>query len=78
MRARLNRTSRSESTPAPAEPRLRLVREQAGDDFADERRMRDAGGPHDEATYHCQCGYVFEAQVTTSVTCPHCGTGQAW
>ena len=43
-----------------------------------ERRMRDSGGPEDRALYTCQCGYLFEAPVTPSVTCPHCGEGQAW
>ena len=47
-------------------------------DLTDERRMRESGGPDDRAMYTCSCGYVFEADVTTSVTCPHCGTGQAW
>ena len=28
--------------------------------------------------YTCQCGYVFEALVSTSVDCPHCGGAQAW
>jgi predicted Zn-ribbon and HTH transcriptional regulator len=82
MRARLHRTSSHQPRPADAEPRLRLVREEAPaaseDEFAEERRMRDAGGPHDAATYHCHCGYVFEAPVTTSVRCPHCDSGQAW
>ncbi|HEY7935176.1 MAG TPA: hypothetical protein VID48_15260 [Solirubrobacteraceae bacterium] len=41
-------------------------------------RVRAAGGPVDEASYTCQCGYVFAASVSTTVTCPHCGTGQAW
>ena len=36
--------------------------------------MRESGGPDDRAMYTCSCGYVFEADVTTSVTCPHCGT----
>jgi rubrerythrin len=44
----------------------------------DERRLRDAGGPHDRSQYQCGCGYLFEAPVTASVTCPHCGAGQAW
>jgi hypothetical protein len=48
------------------------------DALAAERRWRNAGGPHDEAMYHCGCGYVFEAAVSTSVACPHCGAGQAW
>ena len=33
---------------------------------------------NDEAVYHCQCGFVFEAPVSTSVGCPHCGGTQAW
>lgn len=41
-------------------------------------RERDAGGPDDRARYHCHCGFVFEAAVSTSVGCPHCGTAQAW
>jgi len=43
-----------------------------------ERRMRDAGGPDDRACYPCSCGYLFEAQVSTTVRCPHCDTLQAW
>jgi rubrerythrin len=43
-----------------------------------ERRMRDSGGPDDRAVYTCSCGYLFEAPVTASVNCPHCGSGQAW
>jgi len=43
-----------------------------------ERRMRDAGGPDDRATYSCGCGFLFEAPVSTSVPCPHCDTLQAW
>jgi rubrerythrin len=51
---------------------------QSADDLADERRMRESGGPHDRAMYTCTCGYVFEADVSTSVACPHCGAAQAW
>jgi hypothetical protein len=58
-------------SPAPAPP-------EPDADLTDERRMRESGGPDDRAMYTCSCGYVFEADVTTSVTCPHCGTGQAW
>jgi hypothetical protein len=43
-----------------------------------ERRMRDAGGPDDRATYSCGCGFLFESTVSTSVQCPHCQTVQAW
>jgi hypothetical protein len=41
-------------------------------------RVRDAGGPVDRASYSCECGYVFLAPVSTTVTCPHCQAGQAW
>lgn len=44
----------------------------------DERRMRDAGGPDDRAYYSCGCGYLFETVVSMSVSCPHCGSDQAW
>ena len=43
-----------------------------------EQRVRDAGGPEDTETHACGCGYVFQAAVSTSVACPHCGSGQAW
>jgi hypothetical protein len=42
------------------------------------RRVREAGGPTDLASYACPCGYLFAAAVSTTVECPHCGTGQAW
>jgi len=42
------------------------------------RRVREAGGPTDRASYTCECGLLFSAEVSTTVTCPHCGTGQAW
>jgi hypothetical protein len=58
-------------SPAPATP-------EQDAELTDERRMRESGGPDDRAMYTCSCGYVFEADVTTSVTCPHCGTAQAW
>jgi hypothetical protein len=41
-------------------------------------RVRASGGPLDQASYACQCGYLFAAPVTTTVACPHCGTSQAW
>lgn len=37
-----------------------------------------AGGPLDNAVYECSCGSKFQAAVSTSVSCPHCGAGQAW
>ena len=80
MRVRSNRNQ------SEARPRAGLLRRPHGsppaaapsDDLADEQRMRESGGPDDRALYTCSCGYVFEADVSTSVTCPHCGTGQAW
>jgi hypothetical protein len=42
------------------------------------RRMREAGGPVDEAYYSCECGCLFAASVSTSVSCPRCGATQAW
>jgi hypothetical protein len=41
-------------------------------------RQRHGGPSQDRALYTCNCGYVFEAQVSTSVGCPHCGGKQAW
>lgn len=47
-------------------------------DFGDVGRARGAGGPQDRATYTCSCGCCFDAPVSTTVSCPHCGAGQAW
>jgi hypothetical protein len=44
---------------------------------ARERDQR-ANVSEDAAMYTCCCGYIFRAEVTTSVGCPHCGTDQAW
>ena len=60
-------------TPPPAAPP-----QPAATDHPQERRARESGGPIDNAAYNCACGYVFEAPVSTSVHCPHCGTAQAW
>jgi hypothetical protein len=45
---------------------------------APQARERAAGGPEDRAAYSCSCGHVFEAPVSTTVGCPHCGDTQAW
>jgi rubrerythrin len=71
-RGRSARRSRHSTHAEPVAP----ARE--AEDLADERRLRESGGPHDRAMYTCSCGYVFEADVTTSVACPNCGTAQAW
>jgi hypothetical protein len=39
---------------------------------------RSGGAAQDTALYNCHCGYVFQAAVSTSVGCPHCGGTQAW
>ncbi|WP_205699025.1 hypothetical protein [Conexibacter sp. SYSU D00693] len=66
--------------PAPDRPASSPAREPqpSTPELREERRMREAGGPEDKAFYTCSCGFAFEAAVTTSVACPHCGTGQAW
>jgi hypothetical protein len=42
------------------------------------REQRGGGPSQDNALYSCSCGFVFEAPVSTSVDCPHCGGAQAW
>jgi hypothetical protein len=42
------------------------------------RMRRLAVAPQDQAMYTCNCGYVFAAEVSTSVGCPYCGVAQAW
>jgi hypothetical protein len=48
------------------------------DEHLAERRHRASVAPEDVAHYACSCGYQFQASVSTSVCCPHCGSGQAW
>jgi hypothetical protein len=54
------------------------VAEDHADEHVDERRHRECVAPEDSALYSCSCGFQFQAPVSTSVSCPHCGTGQAW
>ncbi len=68
---RPSRGRRQHHAPSAVEPAARAY------DPAVER-VRQAGGPIDSASYACACGYLFRASVSTSVTCPHCGAGQAW
>jgi hypothetical protein len=42
------------------------------------RSERTSGPSQDQALYNCHCGYVFNALVSTTVGCPHCGNTQAW
>jgi hypothetical protein len=64
--ARRHRRGRRAATPVLRAPDLAV------------QRVREAGGPVDSASYNCQCGCLFNAHVSTSVVCPHCGCGQAW
>ena len=90
MRVRSNRQSETRHRGGSSRRRPLLRREppapvaepepaaEAEDDLTDERRLRSSGGPNDRAQYTCGCGFVWEADVSASVTCPHCGASQAW
>jgi hypothetical protein len=76
MRVRPLRQATRRDVPAPR--RAHLMPVPAPPELKEEKRVRESGGPEDRAFYTCSCGYAFDAAVTTSVTCPHCGAGQAW
>ena len=61
------RPRRGDRRPAPIDLRA-----------SERMRAQRTPAPEDQALYSCQCGYVFTAEVTTSVGCPNCGTHQAW
>jgi hypothetical protein len=65
---------------APAPPALPAPEPAPGVDhhLLAERRHRASVAPEDTAHYGCSCGFQFQAPVSTSVACPHCGTSQAW
>jgi hypothetical protein len=76
-RAATERATALVQPPASAQPvsppnSERLRRDPAA------QRVRAEGGPLDRASYSCQCGYLFEAPVTTTVECPNCAAHQAW
>lgn len=54
----------------------RLERDAPQGATADHGEVRDPA--QDSACYVCGCGFVFDAAVSTSVRCPHCGSDQAW
>ena len=62
--------------PAPAEPAADVDSDEPS--HRADSRERASGGPTDRAHYTCSCGYVFHADVSTSVICPHCKATQAW
>ena len=79
LRAR-RRSGRNADRPTAAhepltEQRGGIVSERAA---APSSRKRTGGPSEDTAVYSCQCGFVFEEQVSTTVGCPHCGHTQAW
>jgi predicted Zn-ribbon and HTH transcriptional regulator len=80
VRARLKRPTGGFRRQRPGHDPHAVARAggQAGDAYAQLRRAREAGRSQDEALYRCQCGFVFQAPVSTSVGCPHCGDTQAW
>ena len=69
-------------TSTKTTPRKRIGSQTSTVKMSEARRCdgvaKAAGGPCDRAVYKCSCGNEFEAAVSTSVQCPHCGTGQAW
>jgi hypothetical protein len=64
--------------PAPAGEQSQPTAAQATGADAAVDRAQAAGGPVDQATYECGCGLLFNAPVSTTVRCPHCGAEQAW
>jgi hypothetical protein len=73
--ARRRRQAPQAVTARPAKPELSVPARGCDPDV---RRAREAGGPIDLASYVCGCGCLFDASVSTSVACPHCGADQAW
>jgi hypothetical protein len=69
--------SRSAEPPAARRATPAKARAERSSDPATQR-IREAGGPIDRAFYSCGCGYVFVAEVSTTVKCPYCQAGQAW
>jgi hypothetical protein len=74
------RPATPEAEPAPVAPAAapEPEPEQPADEHLAERRHRASVTPEDTALYGCSCGFQFQAAVSTSVSCPHCGTAQAW
>jgi hypothetical protein len=62
----------------PAEGEADEIQAEVVEEHSAERRHRESVTSEDTAHYSCSCGFQFQAPVTTSVACPHCGSGQAW
>jgi hypothetical protein len=65
-------------SPRRAEPRERPCPADRTPLEGHQLRERATPGPEDRALYSCRCGSTFQAPVTASVGCPHCGEPQAW
>ncbi len=63
--------------PLPFARRRLRKRSEAEREPAQDRDQR-ADVSQDSALYTCTCGFIFKAEVSTSVGCPHCGSDQAW
>jgi hypothetical protein len=72
------RASDARNPTRPVEQAVAPPQVPGSDCDPDAERVRRAGGPLDQATYSCSCGYLFSAAVCTTVVCPHCGSSQAW
>ncbi len=59
-------------------PGARTHQDAGANTAATPHRRQELGPQQDQALYSCSCGFVFEAPVSTSVGCPHCGGTQAW
>ena len=59
------------AVPKPGAPR-------PSRDSTSSRKRRLEPATEDQAMYSCECGFIFQAAVSTSVGCPHCGGSQAW
>jgi hypothetical protein len=73
MTARL----RSRTPRHPASER-RIHRAQPVSADVEVERHQSEGGPQDRAYYRCGCGLGFQAEVSSTVDCPRCGSAQAW
>jgi hypothetical protein len=76
LRHRRKRAARASASSSTA--KLHLAALPSREQDATVARVRLAGGPIDNASYTCSCGFVFAASVSTTVRCPHCGASQAW
>lgn len=73
---RWRRAERGPESPAPLSEPAHAYAVYTHDGDSGVHALADP--PLDLAVYQCSCGYVFEAAVSTAVTCPHCASQQAW